>query len=448
MESATFPMALWFFARYLETTMSDEIEIINDGDGVAIFGDPEVVERYLSSVGVESRELPTRRLGPSLSAASGAVQAGAGITANAGRWVKLTEKSAAALKQSTLMKGSSTGVSRAVLTENGGKIKGILEIVHTPASMLTNPAMLAGVSGIMAQMAMQQAMDDINDYLSVIDAKVDDVLRAQENAVLADMIGVDMIIAEAMTIRDHTGRVSDVTWSKVQTASFSVAKTQAYALGEIKAIAEKMEKKVSLGEVAALSEKARAKIQDWLAVLARCCALQDGTAILELDRVLDSSPDDLEQHRAGVVAARRDRVELIVRSTQSLLTRVDAASRAANAKVLRHPVAARTVVEVGNLVAADILGFQGGLGIDDERRALEARRWRDAVGDVRDKTLESGKVGVAVAAKIGNDTVGRTRSMTGRAAGEAARRLARFRGGDEAGRSDGATTQHEDRDDR
>ncbi|ACZ21882.1 hypothetical protein Sked_19570 [Sanguibacter keddieii DSM 10542] len=411
--------------------MSDEIEIINDGEGVAILGDPAVVEQYLSSVGLESKELPTRRLGASMSAAAGIAQAGSGIAASSGRWVKLTEKSAAALKQSTLMKGSSTGVSRAVLTENGGKIKGILEIVQTPASILTNPAMLAGVSGIMAQVAMQQAMDEINDYLAVIDAKVDDVLRAQENAVLADMIGVDLILAEAMTLREHTGRVSDVTWSKVQSTSFSIARTQAYALGEIKGISEKLEKQVQVGEIASLSATSRAKVLDWLAVLARCCALQDGIAVLELDRVLDSSPEDLETHRSGVLAARRDRVQLIVRSTQSLLERVDAASQSANTKVLLHPVAARTVVQVGNHVTRDVLDFQLRLGVDGERGALEARRWRDAVGDVRDRTMETGMVGVAVAAKLGNDTVGRTRSMTGRAAGGAARRLARLRGGDQ-----------------
>jgi hypothetical protein len=43
--------------------------------------------------------------------------------------------------------------------------------------------------------------------------KVDDVLRAQKDAALADMIGVDFVIEEAMTVREHVGRVSEVTWS-------------------------------------------------------------------------------------------------------------------------------------------------------------------------------------------------------------------------------------------
>jgi len=37
--------------------------------------------------------------------------------------------------------------------------------------------------GIMAQVAMQQTMDEITDYLATIDEKLDDVLRAQDDAV-------------------------------------------------------------------------------------------------------------------------------------------------------------------------------------------------------------------------------------------------------------------------
>ncbi|MCM3662192.1 hypothetical protein M3148_14500 [Georgenia satyanarayanai] len=35
---------------------------------------------------------------------------------------------------------------------------------------------------------------------------------------------------------------------------------------------------------------AEAKVEECLAVLARCFQLQDGIAVLELDRVLDASP--------------------------------------------------------------------------------------------------------------------------------------------------------------
>ena len=182
--------------------MDREIQLVTDGDGLAVIGDAGAVERFLVSEGLasSSKDLGLARLKSALSTGSAAAQTGSEVAANSRRWVKLTQESAAKLAKYDLMKGSSEGVKRAVLTEKG-KSKGFLELVQTPGSMLTNPALLTGAAGLMAQLAMQQAMDEITAYLATIDEKVDDVLRAQKDAVLADMIGVDLVIEEAMTIR-------------------------------------------------------------------------------------------------------------------------------------------------------------------------------------------------------------------------------------------------------
>src|SRR5437868_6876458 len=108
--------------------MDSEIQLISDGDGLAVIGNPTVVDRFLVSEGLQSEDLGLERLGSVLSAGAEAVQAGFEIAANSGRWVELTEESARAIKKYNLMTGSQTGVSRAVLTENG-KIKGLLELV-------------------------------------------------------------------------------------------------------------------------------------------------------------------------------------------------------------------------------------------------------------------------------------------------------------------------------
>ena len=154
-----------------------------------------------------------------------------------------------------------------MLTQNG-KIKGFLEFVSARIA-LTNPALLAGAAGIMAQLAMQQTMDEITDYLATIDEKVDDVLRAQKDAVLADMIGVDFVIEEAMTIREQVGRVSEVTWSKVQATPATIARTQAYALRQLDALAEKMERKTKIGDLAKTAKEAESRFRSgslfWLA---------------------------------------------------------------------------------------------------------------------------------------------------------------------------------------
>ena len=240
-----------------------------------------------------------------LGTAAAVAQAGSEIAANSGRWVKMTKESAQAVKKYGLMKNSTTGLSMGVVTKPGGRITKLVQFERGPGALLTNPAILAGAAGIMAQLAMQQTMDEITDYLATIDEKLDDVLRAQEDAVLADMIGAGMDIDEAMAIREHAGRVNEVTWSKVQATPTTITRTQAYALQQLDALAEKMEGKAKIGDLAKMAQEAESKVQSWLVVLARCFQLQDAIAVLELDRVLEAAPDDLDGHRLGLKASRQ-----------------------------------------------------------------------------------------------------------------------------------------------
>lgn len=407
--------------------MDNEIQLLSDGHGFAVIGDPTAVELFLAAEGLPSKDLGLQRLKPAFGAAAGVAQTGSEVAANSGRWVKLTEKSAEALKTGKLMKGSDAGSSRAVLMENG-KTAGFLEILKTPGSALTNPALLAGAAGLMAQLAMQQSMDEITDYLAAIDEKVEDVLRGQKDAVVADMIGVDFVIEEALTIREHVGRVSEVAWSKVQTTSMTIARTQAYALRQLDALAEKVEHKTKVGDLARMSKEAESRVQEWLAVLARCFQLQDAIAVLELDRVLDASPEELDRHRLALRATRQNRLDLISRSTEHLLARMDAAAYSANMKVLLHPKPSRAVVDSSNHVAAAVGEFHERLGIERSRQSLEATRWVDAAGEARDKVLETGGAGIDAAKLFGNETRNRARSAKGKLSDGIAERVHRRRG--------------------
>lgn len=390
-----------------EANMSDEIQLISDGDGVAIFGDLMAVERFLSSAGVPSKDLRLNQaLGSVVNAGSGVAQAGSQLAANSGRWVKLTEESAKALKLGKAMKGSSDHVSRAIATTDKGKVTKILEFAKpgSVGSMLTNPALLAGAAGIMAQLAMQQTMEEITEYLAIIDEKVDDILRAQKDGALAELIGVGMVIDDAMLKREHIGRVSEVTWSSLHGAAQTIATTQAYALRQLDALAEKMERKSRVGDLAKLTGTSEATVQEWLAVLARCFQLQDALAVLELDRVFDSAPEDLDPHRVAVKAARSKRRDLISKSTQRLLARLDAAAAGANEQVLFHPLAAGRVVRSGNGVAGDVITFHKRLGIEASRSALQAKPWRAAAKDSKDDAIEIGGRGVEAVRQFGAKT--------------------------------------------
>jgi hypothetical protein len=269
--------------------------------------------------------------------------------------------------------------------------------------MVTNPALLAGAAGVMAQIAMQQQMDEIMDYLARIDEKLDSVLRAQTNQVLARMDGVALAVQEATSVRDSVGRVSDITWSKVQNSAQTIQETQGYALRQLGDLADVLEEKTRVGDLAKVAKDSEGEVEKWLTVLARCFQLHDAVAVLELDRVLDASPDELDRHRVGLKAARQDRLELISEITERLLLRMNAAVDRANSKVLFNPTSSPAVVKSRNHVATDISDLRVLLGIDSGLETAEAKRWKEAAGESWERARVTGIRGIDSATELGSE---------------------------------------------
>jgi len=384
--------------------MSTEIQLISDGDGLAVIGNTTDVDRFLTSQGLDrqpSRDLNLQRISPFLNTGATAAQIGAELAANSGRWVRLTPESAVAVRAFGLMPTKIPGVNHAMIGQPGD-IKKWLQIDKVPG-LLAPPLVLPALATMMSQQAMQQQMDEIVEYLAVIDEKLDDILRAQKDAVLADMIGVDLIVEEALTVRDQVGRVSEVTWSKVQATSMTIARTQAYALRQLDALADKLEKKADLGEIAKATTDAEPKVREWLAVIARCFQLQDGISVLELDRVLDAAPEELDSHRLGLGTARQNRLSAISRATSRLLARMDETIRMANGKVLLNPFAAPAAVRSSSQVATGVHDFRVRIGIESRHESTDAKRWRQAAVEARDKIIAAGSDGAAAAKRFGDE---------------------------------------------
>jgi hypothetical protein len=94
------------------------------------------------------------------------------------------------------------------MTGKPGEIKQWVQFTQGPVALLSGPMALSVLSTTMQQRAMQQQMDEIVEYPQEINEKVDDILRSQKNAVLADMIGAELIIEEALTFREQGVRCS------------------------------------------------------------------------------------------------------------------------------------------------------------------------------------------------------------------------------------------------
>jgi hypothetical protein len=389
--------------------MDDELELISDGEGLAVIGNPTAVERFFTSLGLSSGA-GSRRLGAALGAAAAVAEAGSAIAADSGRWVKLTQESARAVEEFGLTPTGTPGVSHAMVGP-GGEIKQWIQIVKSPASKASNPAILAGAAGIMAQFAMQQQMKEIADYLATIDEKLDAVLRSQTNQVLARLDGIALAVREAMSVRDAVGRVSEVTWSKGQSSIQTIHETQGYALRQLGDLAERIEEKNRVRDLAETANEAEAEVQKWLVVLARCFELHDAVAVLELERVLDASPDELDTHRLGLQSARQERLQFISERTTLLLGRLDAAVGTANSKVLFNPKQSPAVIRSRNHVADGVHEFHKVLGIESGRESAEARRWSEAAAERWDATLATGAASVSTVRSFGGATREQARSM-------------------------------------
>jgi hypothetical protein len=410
--------------NYQEKTMDDSIEIISDEDGFVVIGEPNAVERFLHSEGLAG-EPPAQAADVSLAALGVIGQlAGAGMESS-GRWVKLTKESAAIARKYPLMKDSVTGLSMGVARTAGGQTGHLLRFASV-GSML-NPTTIASIGTIMNQMALQKSIDQLGEYLAEIDEKVEDVLRNQQDAVLADMIGVDFVIEDAMTGRASSGRVDEATWSKVQGTSATLARTQGYALRQLDGLAQKLEKKMKLGELADATQAIEPKVREWLAVIAHCLQLQDALDVLELDRVLDAVPEDANQKRLALRAIRENRIDRIAGSTGKLIERMETAVTWANGKVLLQPIPARAVVRASNGVGAAVGRFHQRVGVESGHAGTEAKRWTAAVGELRDKALEEGSDGLDAARALGSSAIERARLATGRVAAEVAERALRDR---------------------
>lgn len=380
--------------------MDHEIQLISDGDGLAVMGEPKAVETFLRAEGLweVSKKFDLRRLRSLLAIGSDIAQATAEIAANSGCWIKLTPESARLVKEHGLMESKTPGVSH-LMVGVPGKVTNWLQTEQDFGSLLTNPAALSGIAGLMAQAAGQQTMAEITNYLVRIDAKVDDVLGKVDDTVLKDMQGARFQIRRAQTMRDQEGRVTSDSWSEVQNASGKLADVQGYALLQLEATAKKLETKKRVGGLATASEEAWPEVQKWLAVLAECFRLQESFDVLALDKAIDESPAALNARRQGLEADRKDRLELISTHTMKLLARMDAAVGTANKKMLWTRAKSLAVIDSGNDLAFGIQEFHDLLGIEGETRSWEARQLGRAE-DLGSQVIQKSKDGTPATATV------------------------------------------------
>ena len=381
--------------------MNGDIQLIADDYGLMVLGDSTDITQFLKEQGLESRDVNIKASQiASLFGAS--LDAAANIAQLSGRWVQLSEESVGKIQEFGLIRSNVTGLFTGVIGQGGYRgIKGNVQFVNAPGAV--NPVMLSNVGTLMTQLALQQMMGQVTDYLKVIDQKVDDILRAQKDSEISKMVGAGLVIAEAMSEREQFGGVSEVTWAGVQDTKQTLAAAQVYALRQLDAFADKLERAKDVSKQANIMKRGIGDVSQWIAILARSLELQDGYSILKLDRVRDTFPEELMRHRKVELDNQQQRMQLVSSTFTNLNQRIRTISGKANKQVLLHPFDSHVVINSGNANASQINDFNEALGIAATEQSIKAKEWIEAAVDARDLVIEKGAEGVKAISSFGSN---------------------------------------------
>lgn len=171
---------------------TQSVTIIQDEQGIVFLGDAGTINLWLKDEGFDSKAFTAKAI-QTISSASKGAQASGNAMAESGRWIKLTKESAELVAK--YGKNCKKGPFQAgVVRQPNGHI--IKHLQFTQPGQL-NPAMLTGISGVMAQMALEQDVSEITDYLKEIDAKLDDLLRDQKDQTVSKLTGISQYRKES-----------------------------------------------------------------------------------------------------------------------------------------------------------------------------------------------------------------------------------------------------------
>lgn len=383
--------------------MPGEIELVGDDEGVVVIGDRSAIERFLDHAGLlmRAQEFDLGKLNTVIKTGADVLTAASGIVEQSAMYLKLTPESAKRLHDAGgLMKTKTKGVSHAMLGQTGKTSLKWLQVEDNAASLLTNPAVLSGVGGLMSQFAQQAEAQELRALLVSIDEKLDGVRRAQRDAVLARMKRAGEAIEEAITLREHGGDPRTL-WDKVSGESSTILNVQEEALLALRALADKVDRKRKTGELKKVTQEIEREVAVQLAVLARCFELQDKFRVVELDHVLATAPENLDGHRSGLAAAREKRRADVLEHTTRLMAQMDVAGGIANENILLHARAARSVVDSLNSTAEIVDDFHAPLGIESARDVLSVAPWKEAFRDPQQRKTAGKELGQKALVGVG-----------------------------------------------
>ena len=387
---------------------NSEIEIVQDENGLAIFGDPQLQSDFLNelqSLGISdtNNAVALTRLEQFLGRASSVMENFSNISADSGRYLKLTPESANKLQKIGLIpvKGAGSGIRHAVLGKSGN-IKGWLQVESSSGAFISNPGALAGVSGILAQQALMSEIKKISEMLDKLDNKIDSIRNDLRIKSIASLNRASDAIADAQAKISHNdGQLNSTTWSIVSGALADIDEVRNEAVEQLSQMSKSAQDAIRDGDIKKLGRQMQTLEEDvirWLTLLARSLQLREEFAVLELLNVARENPEQLDNHRIAVIERvkfHRTQAIALVRETVSKLSKYS--EYALERVILHHKIANRTAGAL-NIVVDKAQVFEGAFGLIEEQSKIEPLPWVKAM---RSKSQRKVAVNEAKPALVG-----------------------------------------------
>lgn len=374
---------------------TNDLVALSDDNGILLLGDPAEIDRSLAEQGLVAKVISPRNV-----AIAGAVAQGIGeVLASSGRYVKLTPESAAAVKAAGGFTETAAGGLSGVLRNADGTIVKHLAFQTPGKAVLATPAAPIALGAMMTQLAIEQAISEVTDYLATIDAKLDKVLEHQQDVEWANLRGVELLLKDAESMREKLGSLPSTTWAQIQGTAQTLATCQAMALKKLDRLRQEVTSARGLSDTEKATEAVQHDAELWLGVLATAANLQDRVALLELDRVAAESPLQIEAHERALRETRTERLARLDAAVEALAAQMrEAALKANTSKVLRPRLAAK-IHDHHDDVRQKSLAFAEALELDcSTSDTLEEVTWTKAVSQLVEQKARKAKENAAEAA--------------------------------------------------
>jgi hypothetical protein len=359
-----------------------DIAAVEHGDVWLISGDTAAIESFLA----EASGSVVSAGGALSASAARRVSEACGIAAqvqeNSGRWVRLTEESAARLRDLASTNRPKNGLMGGVIRSQKGRIDRHVRFIMPKAGSV-NPFVLSSVATLAASYAAQAAAEEMQETLRGIEEKIDALSEDRRTELVGGTRGVTAVIFEAFTLYQRTGELASASWDKVQSLHPELLSTWHRGIERIRTEAARAAEARVTDRDDIVDGLAKDMLPLWLPVLAQCLISLSRFRVLEQVRVESTDPALAEGHRALVLERNHEMLEELQTMLSEVLRLTAAAIDVPDRLRIAHPLQVDRLHSAASSVQQQVRAFGSRVNwFEDQLGSWENKGWASSIRDL------------------------------------------------------------------